>query len=118
MKKSIGLFTAVIGATFFCVAVWAAEPKQKPEAPILPASAYRTSLEEIIVEGKLRPYWQSATPPRWDKPKVEAPVPGEAAPSRLQLAPRYTRDEREDYNGVRDQLANPPPRTKIFEIHF
>ena len=84
---------------------------------MLPASAYRVPLEEIIVEGKA-PYWQSEAPPRWDKPKVEAPKPGDADKGRLQWAPPYARDEREDYNGVRDQLSNPQPRTKIFEIRF
>ncbi len=87
------------------------------ETPMLPASAYRTPLEEIIVEGKI-PYWQHKAPPRWDRPKVEVPKPGAATPGRLQWVPRYTREEREDYNGVRDQLSNPQPRLKIFEIHF
>ena len=103
-------------AALCCVAAWAAELKQKPETSVLPATAYRTPLDEIIVEGKL-PYWQREAPPRFDKPKVEAPKPGEATPGRLQWAPNYTREEREDFNEVRDQM-NPKARTKIFEIRF
>ena len=116
MKKSIALVTAVVSAALCCAAVWAAETSQKPEAAVLPASAYRVPLEEIIVEGKA-PYWQREAPPRWDKPKVEAPKPGEAT-SRMQWVPPYTHDERDDYNSVRDQLANPPTPTKIFELKF
>lgn len=116
MKKSIALVTAVVSAALCCAAVRAAETSQKPEAAVLPASAYRVPLEEIIVEGKA-PYWQREAPPRWDKPKVEAPKPGEAAAGRLQWAPPYARDERDDYVTPRDQL-NPKPRTKIFEIRF
>ncbi len=109
MKKHLLLFTV------FCSAAWAATQNAKPEPSVLPASAYRTSLEEIVVKGRL-PYWQQQTP-RWDKPKVEAPKPGEAAPGRLQFAPAYTREERDDYNEVRDPL-NPKPRTKLFEVKF
>lgn len=111
MKKTI-----VAIAVLCAAAVWAAEQKAKPEAAVLPASAYRTPLDEIVVEGKM-PYWHREAPPRWEKPKVEAPTPGEATPGRLQWAPKYTRDEREDFNEVRDQM-NPKARMKLFEIRF
>lgn len=117
MKKSIALFTAVAGAVLFGGGVHASEQKQKPETGALPASAYRVPLDEIIVQGR-EPYWRHEASPRFDKPKVEAPKLGDSTPSRLQWAPHYNRDERDDYNGVRDQLSNPPPRAKIFEIHF
>lgn len=104
-----------------CAATWADSPAKKPnnagkrpEEAMLPPSSYRVPLDEVIVRGQA-PYWQSEAPPRWDKPKVD--VPQQNAPSRLQWAPHYSRDERDDYNGTRDQL-NPQPRTKIFELHF
>jgi hypothetical protein len=113
MKKSIALLMVVSSAALSCMAVCAAEQNQKPESAMLPASAYRVPIDEIIVEGRV-PYWQRETP-RWDKPKVEAPKPGGAG--RLQWAPHYTRDERDDYTTPRDQL-NPKPRAKIFELKF
>ncbi len=117
MKKPIRLFVPIIGVALCCAAAWAVEQKVRVEAVVLPASAYRTPLQEIIVEGKT-PYWRHQAPPNWSKPKVEAPKPGEEAVGRMQWLPRYTREERDDYNGVREQLSNPPPRTKLFEIRF
>jgi len=117
VKKSIALVTLGVSAALCCAVVWAAEKNQRPETPVLPAPAYRVPLEEIIVEGKL-PYWQREAPPRWDAPKVEAPKPGAAETGRLQWVPPYQHDERDDYNSVREQLSNPPPRMKIFEIRF
>lgn len=91
---------------------WAAEPKVKPETPVLSPGEYRTPLDQVIVTGR-SPYWQQQEAPRWDKPKVEMEAPA----SRLQLAPRYTGEERDEYNGVRDN-QNPKPRTKLFELKF
>lgn len=116
MKKSIALIASLIGVVLCGGRVLAAEQKQRPDVPVLPASEYRTPLEEIIVRGR-SPYWQREEAPRWDKPKVEAPVPGAAPAGRLQWTPPYTRDERDDYDKVRDQL-NPQPRTKLFELKF
>lgn len=108
--KLIAAGTLVLLATV----AWAIEPKSKPETPVLSAEAYRTPLDQVIVTGR-SPYWQQQVP-RWDKPKVEE-VPEQVRPSRLQLAPRYTREERDEYNGVRD-TQNPQPRTKLFELKF
>ena len=88
---------------------------QRSEEKILPASAYRTPLDEVIVRGQ-KPYWQRETP-RFDKPKVDAPKPDEAGQGRMRWAPHYSRDERDDYNQPRDQLT-PQPRTKVFELRF
>ena len=87
--------------------------ESRPEVPVLSKSEYRLPLEEVIAIGQL-PYWRQTEAPRWDQPALElqsAPAP------RLEWAPHYSRDERDEYNGVRDQL-NPQPRTKLFEVHF
>lgn len=116
MKKSIALFSAVLSVVLASVTAGAAEQKQKSEPTLLPASEYRTPLQEVIVEGKA-PYWQSEAAPRWDRAKTEAPKIDQPATGRLQLAPRYLREERDDYNEPRDQL-NPKARTKLFELKF
>jgi hypothetical protein len=85
----------------------------RPETPLLSESEYRSTLEEVVVRAQ-RP----ATPeqaPRWDRPKIELEL--ESGPSRLEWAPRYVRDEREDYEGVRDR-TNAEPRIKVFEVRF
>ncbi len=116
MKKSTALFTSVACVALISASWSVAEPISRPETAILPSSEYRKSLDEIIVEGQ-RPYWQGDEAPRWDRPKVDVPKPEDANKSRLQWAPGYTRDERDDYDETRDQL-NPKPRAKIFELKF
>jgi len=88
---------------------------QERELDLLDAEAYRTDLEEVIVHGQA---------PRWRQPRtVEALRPEdidflEAGPDhRLDWFPRYTREERDAYQGVRDR-KNETPELKLFEIHF
>jgi hypothetical protein len=80
-----------------------------PETPVLSQREYRTPLEEILVQG---PYWRR---------QKAAEQPGlqlqEQDKSRLQWAPRYTREERDDAQQMRDRM-NPPPRVKLFELKF
>lgn len=97
----------------FSALVGAVEIKPRPEDPVLNRSAYRTPLDQIIVTGRT-PYWQTQVP-RWDRPKVE--ILQQATPPRLQWFPRYSREERDEYNGVRD-TQNPKPRAKLFEFKF
>lgn len=85
----------------------------RPETPMLGREAYRTPLEEIIVTGRA-PYWKQQAP-RWEQPKVEIPL--RPKPPRLQVLPRYTGEERDEYQGVRD-TQNPKPRMKLFELKF
>ena len=100
----------------FCIGVTAqvAICADRPETAVLPPEAYRMPMDQVIVTGQA-PYWRGDEAPRWDKPKVD--VQTQSAPSRLQWAPHYSRDERDDYNGVRDQL-NPQARGKLFELKF
>ena len=118
MKKSI-VSTAIAACAVLCSAlVWAVEDKPRPETPLLPAAAYRVPLDQIIVEGRL-PYWEHKPKPRFDKPKVAVPkLDQPEGEGRLQWFPRYTREDRDNYNGTHDQLSNPQPLLKIFEIRF
>ncbi len=116
MKKSIAWLITALCAAPISVSV-SAESGGKPETQLLPASEYRKPLDEIVVEGK-QPYWQGEAPPRWDRPKVDAPKIDEDNKSRLQLAPAYTQEERDDYKEPRDTSANPKPRAKIVELKF
>jgi hypothetical protein len=104
---------AAITLMLSSLAAWSADGP-KPETPMLKAERYRTPLEQVIVTVPA-PYWQREGAPRWDKPKVE--VQTESAPPRLQWAPRYARDEADEYKETRD-TQNPKPRAKLFEIKF
>ena len=93
--------------------VWAAGSETGRDTGVLGPDAYRTPLDQVIVTGHV-PYWQRQTP-RWDRPELE--IPQQATPSRMQWLPKYTRDERDDYDGIRD-TQNPQPRIKLFEFRF
>jgi len=104
---------AAVALLLSSLTAWSAQ-NDRPEPPLLKAERYRTPLEEVIVTVP-QPYWKTDNAPRWDKPKVE--VQTESPPTRLQWAPRYTRNEADDYKEVRD-TQNPKPRMKLFEIKF
>jgi hypothetical protein len=88
----------------------------RPEAPLLSEEEYPLQLEEIIVRGQA-PRWREreAAAPRWEKEKFK--LPAAPAPSRIDLLPRYSADERDDYDEVRDRMGA-KARIKLFEMKF
>lgn len=88
----------------------------RPETPVLSENEYPLQLEEVVVRGKA-PRWRQREPvaPDWEKGKFR--LPAEAKPPRIEVMPRYTRDERDDYDQVRDRM-NATPRIKVFEMKF
>jgi hypothetical protein len=89
----------------------AAEPPAA-DSSVLPRSAYRLPMEEVIAIGRI-PYWRKEQAPKWEREEMQL----EESKARLQWAPKYTRDERDEYDGIRDSV-NPQPRAKIFEVKF
>ncbi len=72
-------------------------------------------MEEIII---------TAQEPDWRKPKDEQDwrpkrfeLPENDDKKRMEWFPEYTRDERSDYDGVRDRM-NEKPDYKVFEWKF
>lgn len=115
MPASLG-FRVRTGALLALIALPLSAAEGAPEeTPMLSQREYRLRLEEVIVIGR-DPYWRQQQQPRWDRKTLELPA-AEAGKSRLQWAPRYTRDEREDYENAPDHM-NPQPRTKLFEVKF
>lgn len=106
MKKTAVWITLLLSLTVV------AAPRSS-ETPVLSGSEYRIPLQEVIAIGRT-PYWRDQQKPRWEQPELQLPP---ASKPRLEWAPHYSRDERDDYREVRDQL-NPKPRTKLFEVHF
>lgn len=88
----------------------------RPETPMLGEEDYPIQLEEVVVRGKA-PRWREREPaaPDWEKGKFQ--LPAETKPPRIEVMPRYTRDERDDYDQVRDRM-NATPRIKVFEMKF
>lgn len=90
--------------------------QSRPDVEVLPAQEYATSLEEVIVTGTRAPAWREriGQQPRWDRPQVAIP---EVDPPRFEFLPEYTREEREDYESVRDR-RDAEPRLRLFEMQF
>lgn len=91
-----------------------ASAREEPatQAQVLSKSDYRLPMEEVIAIGRV-PYWRKDQAPQYERQEMEL----QESKSRLQWAPEYSRDERDDYDGIRDQL-NPQPRAKVFEVKF
>ena len=82
------------------------------DSSVLPQSAYRIPLQEVIVIGGT-PYWKKEQQPQWEREEIEL----KESKARMQWAPAYTRDERDEYDGIRDSV-NPKARAKVFEVKF
>ena len=83
---------------------------------MLDESEYRTELEEVVVVGK-QPEWRKNmdAKPEWRPAKFE--LPQNTVKSRIQWFPSYTKDERDNYNGVRDRTGE-NPEFKLFDWRF
>lgn len=85
------------------------------ETERLSEKEYPLQLEEVVVRAQ-KPQWrEKETPPDWNRGKFDLDTTPE--PSRLQVAPTYSRDERDDYDQVRDRM-NAKPEIKLFEFKF
>ncbi len=93
----------------------AAETRRESDR-LLEEDAYRSELEEVVVVGQ---------PPEWRKPPEQDQqwrprdfeLPEQTDKARIQWFPEYSKDERDQYDGVRDRL-NEEPEIKIFEWKF
>ncbi len=85
------------------------------ETELLSEKEYPLQLEEVVVRAQ-KPQWrEKEAPPDWNRGKFD--LDATPKPSRLQLAPTYSRDERDDYDQVRDRM-NAKPEIKLFEFKF
>ena len=110
-----GRVALLAAALLLATAALAQSAAAKRETALLSEKEYPMQLEEVVVRAQ-RPQWRKKeAPPDWNRGKFDLDTTAE--PSRLQLAPKYSRDERDDYNGVRDRM-NAEPRIKLFELKF
>ena len=81
---------------------------------LLKADEYRGNLEEVVVVGQ-KPQWRTQTEERvWRPEKFELK---EVEPGRIQWFPEYDKEERDQYQGIRDRMGE-KPEIKIFEWKF
>lgn len=101
-------------ALLLAVAAVAQNKALSREPELLSEKEYPVQLEEVVVRAQ-QPKWREKAAPDWERPKFELKT--DTQPPRLQLAPKYERDERDDYMDVRDRM-NAEPRLKLFEFKF
>lgn len=89
-----------------------ADEPRAADSSVLKRSDYRIPMEEVIAIGRV-PYWRKDQQPQWERQEMEL----QESKARLQWAPAYSRDERDEYDGIRDS-TNPKARAKIFEVKF
>lgn len=100
-----------LAAALACSFALADEPAAA-DGSVLKKSDYRLPMEQVIAIGRI-PYWRKEQAPQWEREEMEL----KESKSRLQWAPAYTRDERDEYDGIRDS-TNPKARAKVFEVKF
>lgn len=70
---------------------------------LLDASEYRSELEEVVVVGRQPEWRQGAQSEEWRPDKFE--LAKQASSSRMEWFPEYVKDERDNYQGVRDRTG-------------
>jgi hypothetical protein len=84
---------------------------------VLEEEAYRTEIEEVVVTGQAPEWRQEQQEQQWRQEKFKLAEPGDLPGPRMEWFPEYDRDERDDYDGVRDRMDE-KPLIKIFEWKF
>ncbi|MBL4827630.1 MAG: hypothetical protein JKY66_07955 [Spongiibacteraceae bacterium] len=100
--------------TLFTVAV-TAEQLDKTSQRLLDEAEYRTGIEEVVVVGK-QPQWRQVEKEQWLPERFELSSANVKA-SRIQWLPKYNKDERDNYQGVRDRTGE-SAEIKLFELKF
>ncbi len=87
---------------------------REDEPRLLDESEYRSQLEEVVVIGK-DPGWREQEKEEWRPEQFELPTL--SSESRIQWFPQYSKDERDNYSGVRDRTGE-KPEFQIFKWKF
>ena len=98
-----------------CNSAVIAELIDKTDQQLLDDSEYRIGLEEIVVTGK-QPQWRQPEQEAWRPERFELPEEP-VTKARIQWFPKYDKDERDLYQGVRDRTGE-KAEIKIFEWKF
>lgn len=93
--------------------VWAAGR----EGEVLDDEAFRKSEDEIVVIGEQPEWRKESVEDQWRTERFELTDPSDLLEPVMQWFPEYTREEREDYETIRDP-KDEKPLIKIFEWKF
>ena len=97
------LAALLLSSLLFASLVAAQEQGKNSEQQLLDESEYRSTMEEIVVVGK-EPEWRKLEQKEpWRPDKFSLPT--NTAKSRIEWLPEYTKDDRDNYNSVRDRTG-------------
>ena len=86
------------------------------DVELLDETAYRMSMEEVIVRGQVSEQRRAELDRElWNKDRFK--LREELQPQRMQWFPRYDKEEREKYDGSQQPMEQ-EPEIKIFEWFF
>jgi hypothetical protein len=105
-----------LGIALVMMATYAHANNETRQAPLLSEESYRSQMEEVIVTGQV-PEWRKAEMEQelWNRDKFS--LAEEQNPARIEWFPLYAKEDRENYQGVRDRKSE-KPEFKIFEWKF
>ena len=102
-------------ALLLAMAAVAQTAERARETERLSEKEYPMQLEEVVVRAQ-QPQWrEKEVAPDFNREKFK--FEPDVKPSRLQAFPKYDRDERDNYDQVRDRM-NAKPEIKLFEFKF
>ena len=85
------------------------------EPVLLDEEQYRLQIEEVVVVGQQPEWRQKQKPEEWRPDQFS--LPERSSDQGVRWLPEYTKDDRDNYDGVRDRTGE-KPEIKLFEWKF
>lgn len=99
----------------FLLLVSGVHAQQNQEEVLLKDEDYRMQIEEVIVVGQQPEWRQNKKPEEWRPDQFK--LLEQSSDKGVRWLPEYTKDERDNYDGVRDRTGE-KPEIKLFEWKF
>ena len=114
--KRVAALEALLLMALLSVSVVVMAAVRSDDDRLLDEAEYKSGIEEVIVVGK-QPEWRQPANDQqvWRPDKFK--LPEQTQESRIEWFPRYTEDERDQYDGARDRM-DAKPAIKLFEWKF
>jgi hypothetical protein len=110
-----GSFLSLTMLLWLSVAASADQSRLKGDS-LLDASEYRSELEEVVVVGQ-EPEWRKNINQKEEWRPQRFKLSSQSSSSRIEWFPEYTKDERDNYNGVRDRMGEKAD-FQLFKMKF
>ncbi len=108
-------FAVVLGSMLLAPLASAASNSKTDEQQLLHESEYRSELEEVVIVGRQPEWRQQQQDEQWRPGRFK--LPEQSSKARMQWLPEYTKEDRDNYNSVRDRTGE-NPEIKVFNWKF